>query len=156
MPHSPRALPGVLEAIRLADVIIIGPGSLFTSIIPNLLVPEIAEAIRASDAPKIYVCNVMTQPGETAGFKASDHVRAIIRHIGQGVITHALVNIGEVEDRVLERYQATGAQYVVPDEDAIEMLGVTPLHGNFINITNLVRHDPEKLASTIFRLVAKL
>ena len=156
VPHSPRALPGVLEAILLADVIIIGPGSLFTSIIPNLLVPEIAEAIRASDVPKIYVCNVMTQPGETAGFKASDHVRAIIRHIGQGVITHALVNIGEVEDRVLERYQATGAEYVVPDEDAIEMLGVTPLHGNFINITNLVRHDPEKLASTIFRLVAKL
>jgi uncharacterized cofD-like protein len=84
VPESPRALPGVVEAIAEADVIIIGPGSLFTSIIPNLLVPEITQAIRNSDAPKIYVCNVMTQPGETAGFTASDHVKAIIRHIGQG------------------------------------------------------------------------
>ncbi len=156
VPDSPRALPGVLEAIRQADVIIIGPGSLFTSIIPNLLVPEIAEAIRASQAPKIYVCNVMTQPGETAGFTASDHVKAIIRHIGKGVVTHALINVGEVKDRVLERYRATGAEYVVPDEAAIEMLGVRPMHGNFINITNLVRHDPQKLAATIFRLVARL
>lgn len=156
VPDTPRALPGVLEAIKDADVIIIGPGSLFTSIIPNLLVPEIAQAIRQSQAPKIYVCNVMTQPGETSGFKASDHVKAIIRHIGQGVITHALVNNGHVDERVLERYRATGAEYVEPDEDAIAMLGVRPLHGNFVNITNLVRHDPQKLAATIFRLVAKL
>jgi uncharacterized cofD-like protein len=156
VPDSPRALPGVLSAIEDADVIIIGPGSLFTSIIPTLLVPEIAQAIRESQAPKIYVCNVMTQPGETSGFKASDHVKAIIRHIGQGVITHALVNNGHVDERVLERYRATGAEYVHPDEDAIAMLGVRPLHGNFVNITNLVRHDPQKLAATIFRLVAKL
>ncbi len=156
IPQSPRALPGVLQAIEAADVIIIGPGSLFTSIIPNLLVPEITAAIRASDAPKIYVCNVMTQPGETSGFKASDHVKAIIRHIGQGVITHALVNNGHVEDRVLDRYRATGAEYVEPDEDAIAMLGVRPMHGNFVNITNLVRHDPQKLAATIFRLAAKM
>jgi uncharacterized cofD-like protein len=123
------------KAIAEADVIIIGPGSLFTSIIPNLLVPEITEAIRNSNAPKIYVCNVMTQPGETAGFTASDHVKAIIRHIGQGVITHALVNNGHVEEHVLERYRATGAEYVEPDENAIALLGVRPLHGNFINTT---------------------
>ncbi len=156
IPQSPRALPGVLQAIEEADVIILGPGSLFTSIIPNLLVPEITAAIRASSAPKIYVCNVMTQAGETSGFKASDHVKAIIRHIGTGVITHALVNVGHVEERVLERYRATGAEYVEPDESAIAMLGVRPMHGNFVNITDLVRHDPQKLAATIFRLVAKL
>lgn len=157
IPEAPKALPGVVQAILEADVIIIGPGSLFTSIIPNLLVPEITDAIRRNKrAPKIYVCNVMTQPGETSGFTASDHVRAIIRHIGRDVITHALVNNGRVSKDVLERYRSTGAEYVEPDENAIEMLGVRPLHGNFVNATNLVRHDPQKLAATIFRIVAKI
>ena len=156
IPETPRALPGVVEAIQDAEIIIIGPGSLFTSIIPNLLVPEIAAAIKESNAPKVYVCNVMTQPHETAGFKASDHVKAIIRHIGAGVITHALVNNGHVENDVLDRYRRVGAEYVMPDEDAIALLGVRPMHGNFVNATNLVRHDPGKLAATIFRLVAKI
>jgi hypothetical protein len=74
----------------------------------------------------------------------------------KGVITHALVNNGHVEEHVLERYRATGAEYVEPDENAIALLGVRPLHGNFINTTNLVRHDPQKLAATIFRIVAKM
>jgi len=156
IPEAPSALPGVVAAIREADVIIIGPGSLYTSIIPNLLVPEIADAIRVSSAPKIYVCNVMTQPNETAHMKASDHVRAIINHTGPGMVTHVLVNNGRVKEEVLERYRQTGADYVVPDEDAISMLGVRPLHGNFVDVTNLVRHNPQKLASAIFRLAAKL
>jgi uncharacterized cofD-like protein len=156
VPEAPRALPGVVEAIEEADVIIIGPGSLFTSIIPNLLVPQITDAIKKARVPKIYVCNVMTQPHETAGFKASDHVRALIRHIGSNVITHVLVNNGRVDNSVLERYRHTGAEYVEPDEDAIAMLGVRPLHGNFINTSNLVRHDSQKLAAAIFRVVAKM
>jgi uncharacterized cofD-like protein len=156
VPDEPKALPGVVEAIMAADVIIIGPGSMFTSIIPNLLVPEITAAIKKSKAPKIYVCNVMTQPGETSGFKASDHVKAIIRHIGPDIITHALLNNGHVAEDVLARYRKVGAEYVEPDEDAIEMLGVRPLHGNFVNITDLVRHNPQKLASTIFRIVGRI
>lgn len=156
IPAAPRALPGVVDAILEADVIIIGPGSLFTSIIPNLLVPDITSAIKRARAPKIYVCNVMTQPGETSGFSAADHVRAIIRHIGRDVITHALVNNGRVEEEILERYRKTGAEYVEPDEQAIAMMGVRPLHGNFINTTDLVRHDPQRLAATIFRIAAKL
>jgi len=156
IPEAPPALPDVVRAIEEADVIIIGPGSLFTSIMPNLLVPEIIAAIRASRAPKIYVCNVMTQPHETAGYKASQHVLALIRHIGPGVITHALINNGHVEGEVLERYQKTGADYVEPDDDAIRMLNVRPIHGDFIDVTNLVRHDSRKLAAAIFRLVAKL
>lgn len=155
-PEAPKALPGVVQAILDADVIIIGPGSLFTSIIPNLLVPEIADAIKKTNAPKVYVCNVMTQPGETAGFKASDHVKAIIRHIGPNIITHALVNNGRVSKDVLDRYRRVGAEYVEPDEDAINMLGVKPLHGNFVNITNLVRHDSPKLAASIFKILAKM
>lgn len=156
VPEEPLALPGVVRAIREADVIIIGPGSLFTSIIPNLLVPAIGQAIKESPAPKIYVCNVMTQPHETASYKASDHVKALIRHIGPGVITHVLVNKGKVQPDVLAKYQSVGAEYVEPDEDAIAILGVRPMHGNFIDDTNLVRHDSSRLASAIFRIVARL
>ena len=156
IPEAPRALPAVVAAIEEAEVIIIGPGSLFTSLIPNLLVPEIARAIKKSRAPKIYVCNVMTQPGETSGFKASDHVAAIIRHIGTGVITHALINNGHVKPELLAKYEAVGAQYVEPDEDNIEMLGVRPIHGNFIDDSNLVRHNAPKLASRIFKIITKM
>ncbi len=156
VPESPRALPDVVRAIAEADVILIGPGSLFTSILPNLLVPEIARAIKASRAPKLYVCNVMTQPGETAHFKASDHVAAIIRHIGQGSVTHALINNGHVKADVLERYARVGADYVEADEAAIEVLGVRPIHGNFIDDSNLARHHSQKLATAVFRIIARL
>ena len=155
-PDSPAALPGVLTAIAEAEVIIIGPGSLYTSILPNLLVPEIGEAIKAAKAPKIYVCNVMTQAGETLGYKASDHVRAILRHIGKDAIDIALVNSAKIPDEVLERYRKTGADRVEADIAAIEMLGVRPMQGNFVDITNVVRHNPQKLAQAIFRIVAKL
>ncbi|BCM89246.1 gluconeogenesis factor [Abditibacteriota bacterium] len=156
IPDNPRALPGAVEAIEEAEVIIIGPGSLFTSIIPNLLVPEIAEAIKKSDAPKIYVCNVMTQPEETCGYSAADHVRAIIRHIGAGVVTHVLLNSAKVPDDVLERYSAIGAEYIPPEETEIEMMGVRAIHGPFIDVSNVVRHHPGKLAAAIFRIAARV
>ena len=156
IPAEPRALPDVVKAIEEAELIIIGPGSLFTSIIPNLLVPEIAEAIKRAKVPSIYVCNVMTQPHETANYKASDHVAAIIRHIGRGIITHALINNGRVKEEVLDKYRRVGAEYVTPDEAAIEMLGVRPIKSNFIDDNNLVRHNPQKLATTIFRVLAKM
>jgi len=156
LPDNPRALPGAVEAIRNAEVIIIGPGSLFTSIIPNLLVPEIAEAIKRSNAPKIYVCNVMTQPEETCGYSAADHVRAIIRHIGPGVVTHVLLNSARVPDDVLVRYSAIGAEYIPADETEIEMMGVRAIHGPFIDVSNVVRHHPGKLAAAIFRIAARI
>lgn len=156
MPAAPQALPGAVKAIQEAEIIVIGPGSLFTSIIPNLLVPEIAEALKASKAPKIYVCNVMTQPNETKGFKASDHVKAIVRHIGKGVVTHVLVNNAKVPEEILERYRQAGADYIEPDETAIEMLGVRPIHGGFIDVSNVVRHHPHKLASAVFKIAARI
>ena len=155
-PDNPRALPGAVEAIREAEIVIIGPGSLFTSIIPNLLVPEIAEALKASHAPKIYVCNVMTQPNETLEMTAADHVRAITRHIGQGVITHVLLNSTPIPPAMLERYKGTGAQPVVIDETELELLGVRPIHGPFLDVSNVVRHHPGKLATAIFRIAARL
>jgi uncharacterized cofD-like protein len=162
VPEAPHALPGAVEAIREAELIIIGPGSLYTSILPNLLVPEIAAAIKASNAPKIYVCNVMTQPGETEGYSAADHVCAIVRHIGKGVVTHVLANSGKVPSEVLARYRNTGADIVAITENELEMLGVRTVKVNFIEITDsqnfkhVVRHDPAKLAQAIFRVAAKL
>ena len=162
IPDNPSALPGAVAAIAEAEVILIGPGSLYTSILPNLLVPEIAAAIKASRAPKIYVCNVMTQPGETTNYSAADHVRALIRHIGPGVITHVLVNTGKVPDEVLLRYENKGATRVTFDEDELEMLGVRAIKGNFAEISDsaavkhVVRHHPQKLAQMIFRIAAKL
>lgn len=156
IPDRPSALPGAVQAIKEAEVIIIGPGSLFTSIIPNLLVPEIAEAIKKSNAPKIYVCNVMTQPEETCGYTAADHVRAIIRHIGPGVVTHVLLNSARVPEEVLERYSAIGSEYIEPEETEIEMMGVRAIHGPFIDVSNVVRHHPGKLAAAIFRIAARL
>jgi uncharacterized cofD-like protein len=155
-PERPKALPSAVKAIQEAEVIVIGPGSLYTSIIPNLLVPEIADAIKASKAPKIYVCNVMTQPNETMGYTAADHVRAIIRHIGQGVITHVLLNSGKVPAEVLERYREKGGDYIQPAETEIEMLGIRPIHGAFIDVSNVVRHHPHKLAAAIFRIAARI
>ncbi|MBW3635528.1 MAG: YvcK family protein [Armatimonadetes bacterium] len=155
VPADPKPLPGAVKAIEEAEIILIGPGSLFTSIIPNLLVPEIAAAIKASRAPKIYVCNVMTQPNETLDFSAADHVRALIHHIGQGVITHVLLNSGKVPPDVLARYEAKGARYIAPDETEIEMLGVRPIHGPFIDVSNVVRHNSQKLAAAIFRIASR-
>lgn len=161
-PSDPRALPNVISAIEEADVILIGPGSLYTSILPNLLVPEIAEAIKKSSAPKIYICNVMTQPGETTGYSATDHVRAVIRHIGPGVMTHVLVNSGKVSEEVLGRYQNKGAAPVHYNTRELEMLGVRVIKGSFIEISDapnakhVVRHHSQKLAQMVFRIVAKL
>lgn len=162
IPETPRAMAGAVQAIRDAELIIIGPGSLYTSILPNLLVPEIAAAIKASHAPKVFVCNVMTQPGETAGYSAADHVRAIVRHLGQGVITHVLVNSGHVPSEVLSRYQSKGADVVSVDENELEMFNVRAVTANFVEITNapnikhVVRHDPERLAQAIVKIAAKL
>ena len=155
-PAAPKALPSAIKAIQEAEIITIGPGSLYTSIIPNLLVPEIAAAIKASKAPKIYICNVMTQPNETLGYSAADHVRAIINHIGPGVVTHVLINSGRVAPEVLAKYESKGARYIEPEEAEIEMLDVRAIHGQFIDVSNVVRHSPHKLAAAIFRIAARI
>ena len=151
-PDAPRPLPEVLEAIAEADVIVMGPGSVFTSVIPNLLVREIAEAVAQSRAIKAYVCNVMTQPGETGGFSASDHLRAVEAHAGRRVFDHVLVNKARPSDELLERYRKTGAELVTPDVDAIAAMGYHVVLGSFISESAVVRHDPDKLAGAILRL----
>lgn len=153
VPWDVRPLREALDAIRLADAIVIGPGSVFTSIIPNLLVQGIVDAIAASKAVKIYVCNVMTQPGETGGFRASDHVKAIGDHAGKKIFNYVLVNREVPTMRLLEKYQQQGAELVSPDVDAIREMGYKPITGNFISQTDVVRHEPQKLAQAILRQV---
>ncbi len=154
-PRDPEALPEAVEAIRAADAIVLGPGSLFTSVLPNLLVPGIASAIRRSRAVKTYVCNVMTQPGETDGFTAADHVKALFEHVGRGFVECVLVNTGEVPQGIAERYRQEGAYPVEVDRDRMRALGVTIVEGPLISNTNYARHDPERLARAITRVLAK-
>lgn len=151
-PADVKPLDEALRALEFADIIILGPGSVFTSVIPNLLVKGIPEAIENSGALKVYVCNVMTQPGETDGFAASDHVRAIIDHADRKLFTHVLVNKQVPREDLLERYRREKADIVIPDVEKIREMGFRPVVENLISETQLVRHDPERLAEAIFRL----
>ncbi len=154
-PRDPVALPEAVEAIAGAEAIVLGPGSLFTSVLPNLLVPGITEAIRRSSALKVYVCNVMTEPGETDGFAASDHLRALFEHVGRGIVDVVVVNTGEVPPRLAERYRQEGAYPVVADSDALRALGVSVVEGDLVSTMDYARHDPERLARAIIRLVVE-
>ncbi len=151
-PPDPLPPSEAVEAIRQADVVVLGPGSLFTSVIPNLLVPKIVDALWATDAVRVYVCNVMTQPGETDNFTASDHVRAIEAHAGRRVFDYVLVNTAVPSTELLERYRASGQEMVLPDIDRIRAMGYKVVAGTFISESDYVRHDPYRLAEAILRL----
>jgi hypothetical protein len=129
-------------------VVVLGPGSLFTSVIPNLLVPAITDALNATDALRIYVCNVMTQPGETDNFTASDHVRAIEAHTGKRVFDYVLVNTRMPSAEMLERYRASGQDVVIPDVDRVRAMGYKVVTGDFISESDFVRHDPIRLGGS--------
>ncbi|HEU4754935.1 MAG TPA: gluconeogenesis factor YvcK family protein [Armatimonadota bacterium] len=146
-------LDETLEAIRTADAIVIGPGSVYTSLVPNFLVNGVAEAVAESQAIKLYVCNVMTQPGETTDFTASDHVRAILRQSRMPLFDYVMVNIEEPNEALRERYAGVGSRWVQPDLERIRSLGLRPITGRFISQSNVVRHDPEELAREIVDLI---
>ncbi|RJQ27973.1 MAG: YvcK family protein [Peptococcaceae bacterium] len=142
----------VLAAIREADAVVLGPGSLYTSIIPNLLVRGIPEALAKSRAVKIYVCNLMTQPGETIGYTVCDHLKAIFDHAGQ-VVDCVVVNTGPMPSRLLDRYRQEGAEPVEPILAEIKKLGVLAVTENLVMQTEAIRHHPEKLALTVLRMI---
>jgi uncharacterized cofD-like protein len=154
-PDNACPLAEVLEAIERAEIIVLGPGSVFTSVIPNLLVPGVPDAIRKSKAKKVYVCNVMTQPGETKGFSAYDHVRAIEKHARMRVFDYVMVNTARPDSELLEKYRKVGSVLVEPDADRIKSEGYRPLLGNYINQSDVVRHDSNLLAAEIMRLLYK-
>lgn len=151
-PPLAEPLPEVIAAIREADAIVLGPGSLFTSIVPNLLVQRVAREIEASHAVKIYVCNVMTQPGETDAYTASQHVQALLAQTGAKVCDVAIVN-EEPPRRLAEAYAQEGQLPVVADTAAIEALGIRPMRARVISETQTVRHDSEKLAEVVIQIV---
>lgn len=154
-PRRCEPPPEVLQAIQEADLIILGPGSLYTSVIPNLLVEGIPEALAATRAPKIYICNVMTQPGETDEYGAADHVRAILDHSDQDILDYVIVNRELPNQESLKRYEDSGATVVDPQLEALAKLGVKPVLAALLNESDVVRHDSERLAGTILDLVAR-
>lgn len=154
-PEDVEPLPEALDAIRAADMIVLGPGSLYTSVLPNIMVKGIRDAIKEVAALKVYVSNVMTQPGETDHFTARDHVSAICEHIGPGVLDYAVVNVGIIPLHLLEKYRLEGAEPVLPDVDAISSMGIRVIEGDFVCQNHVVRHDPLKLAEVIVGLTKR-
>ncbi|MDQ7820309.1 MAG: YvcK family protein [Armatimonadota bacterium] len=153
-PAGVAPAPEVLEALGEADLIVLGPGSLYTSVIPNLLVQGVADAIRRSRAVRVYVCNVMTQPGETDGFAASDHVRALVDQVGPGLVSHVVVNTQRPRHpTVLSRYLAEGAAPVEPDLDRVAALGVVPVPAALLSEEDVLRHDPARLARLLLHIL---
>ena len=156
VPAHPKALPAALSAIAGADMIVLGPGSLYTSIIPNLLVDGIVEAIQASDALKIYVCNVMTQEGETESYTVSDHIAALFAHSSPGLFDLCLTNSSPIPRAVAARYAEEGAERIRCDKEACEALGVEIVERPVATVENgFVRHDPAALARELILLHAE-
>ncbi|MUT64946.1 uridine diphosphate-N-acetylglucosamine-binding protein YvcK [Paenibacillus sp. NEAU-GSW1] len=152
-PSEVEPLPEAVEAIQQADAILIGPGSLYTSIIPNLLVPKLAEAICKSDAVKLFVCNVMTQPGETDNYSVSDHLEAIHTHIGHHLFDYVIVNDGEIPPQVEDRYAEMGAKAVHLDLDEVTRRGYQVIADRLVLFRTFLRHDAERLSHHIYKLV---
>ncbi|MBQ0038189.1 MAG: YvcK family protein [Clostridiales bacterium] len=153
LPNAPKALPAALEAIRDAEMIVLAPGSLYTSIIPNLLVEGIAEEICASSALKVYACNIMTQEGETEGYTVSDHVKALLDHADSRLLDVCLVNSAPISWNIVRRYAEKGAEILLCDQDACERMGVEVINRPLATVENgLVRHNPGHLARELIEL----
>lgn len=152
-PPEPRPLAEAIQAIEQADGIVVGPGSLYTSILPNLLVKDMTEAIRTSFARKIYVCNVMTQRGETDGFTAYDHVKVIYDHVGEQLFEIVIINNEVPPPSIQKQYKKQ--QMVIPDIERIHRLGCHVIADNLLLYQSqaVIRHDADRISKHIYRLV---
>ena len=150
-----RALDEAVEAIMEADLVLLGPGSLYTSIIPNLLLVEISEALVKTSAECVYCCNIMTQPGETTGYSASDHVLALHEHAGHAFIDKIIVNDEEIDDETYERYCDQHSDVVLIDEKKLHKMNIEVIKSRLVSYNNVgeVRHNTKKVAATIFSLL---
>ena len=154
-PSTADPLPETLEAIANADLITLGPGSLYTSLITNLLVRGIPEALAASRATKIFVCNLMTQANESLGLSASQHIEKIMRHAGRArapIFDYALINTGTISPARLEQYAREGQEPILADLDRVRAMGVEAVTGNFVHEGDVLRHDYDLLAERILKL----
>jgi uncharacterized cofD-like protein len=154
VPPDVGPLPQTLEAIANADLITIGPGSLFTSLIPNLLVRGISQAIVSSPATKIYICNLMTQANESLGLTAADHIRALNRHAQKPLFDYALLNRTPASDELRAKYAGEGACQIVNDLDAVEALGVIPVLGDYLEEAGVARHNTTRVARDLLELIS--
>jgi len=155
VPPDVGPMPQTMEAIAHADLITIGPGSLFTSLIPNLLVRGIAQAIVESRAVKVYICNLMTQANESLGLTAADHIRALNSHAQKQIFDFALINRTPVSDELKAKYASEAACQIVNDLDAIEALGVIPVLGDYLEEDAVARHNTSRVALDLMQLMAQ-
>jgi uncharacterized cofD-like protein len=151
-PADASPLPEALEAIAAADLITLGPGSLYTSLITNLLVREIPEAIGRSSSTRVYICNLMTQANESLGLTASQHIEKILDHARTRIFDFALINIAPILPQTLARYASEGQTPILADLDRIRSLGVEPITGNFVHEGDVLRHSYDVLAETVLQL----
>ena len=149
VPRRVRPLPEVLAALREANLILVGPGSLYTSILPNLLVEEVSEMIANSRATRVYIANLMTQPGETQNYSVADHVRAIYRHTGHPLFDRVVINRTPISRRLLRRYAAQGAEPVDPSFQDLDAMGVKYVTGDIVQQEKVIRHDQLRLTNLL-------
>jgi uncharacterized cofD-like protein len=158
-PPTAGPLPETLEAIAHADLITLGPGSLYTSLITNLLVRGIPEAIAASKATRVYICNLMTQANESLGLTASEHIEKILNHCGgargKRLFDYALINTAPIRPGTLARYAREGQAPIEADLDRVQALGVEPVEGNFVHEGEVLRHDHEAVAKKLMELAVE-
>ncbi len=152
-PKKVAAVPAAIEAIESADAIILGPGSLYTSIMPNLLVDGVADALKKSKAIKIYICNVMTQPGETDRYTAAQHAKAILDHTGRGAIDYVLVNSTPIPE---EKWRGMKSKPVEIDEDKVNAMGMGLIKADLMSASEVGRHDPDKLCAAVMKIIYTL
>lgn len=155
-PSDCHPIPEAMKAIEEADLIVLGPGSLYTSVLPNLLVEGLREKISEVSAPCVYVCNIMTEPGETDDYQVSDHIQAIVDHCGAGFVDAVLANSREIPQELLERYAKEGSFPVVGEVQSVEWLGVKYVEKDLLQADATIRHDSERLAREIIRLLFRM
>ena len=155
-PTNCRAAVGVAEAIEEADAIIIGPGNLYTNVIPNLLVKGVARAIKNCKGFKIYISNIMTDPGQTADYALSDHVKAIVDHVGEGVVDYCIYDTGDIVPEFIRKYNEEGADLVEQDTSKAKELGVHLIKRDLATIDGeFIRHNPDAIAASIIELICE-
>jgi len=155
VPRRVRPIPEVLDALSAADLILIGPGSLYTSLIPNLLVGRVLEAIAHSRATRVYIANLMTQPGETDHYSVADHVRAIYAHTRHQIFDCAVINVTPATPSVLRRYRAQGAEPVNPSLEDLDRMGLRYVTSDLLDENGVVRHDQDRLAELLLQRFVK-
>jgi uncharacterized cofD-like protein len=155
-PSEHPATSEAIKAIEEAQIIVLGPGSLYTSIIPNLLIKEITDSIVASGAIKIYVCNIMTQPGETEGYSASEHIKTLIGHSHPRIFDYCILNARDIPDETLKRYEQENSYLVINDTEKIAKMGYRVIEDDIVAISDVIRHDSSKLAKIILGFIEEI